>query len=318
MFRKNNRIIRTRSLRTLLSGGILFFALNTGAYAHLKNNDAEKFFIIPIEFIDRKPLVTVEIEGKKAKLSLDTGSAKPISLSKDIIQTLKGIEYTNKYSSYTDATGKLHTAEIFNLKKARLGRYQATNIKGDEYTPWGVYLSDDGSSQHATEVTLPEEDKHGVIGLGFFNKKNLIIDFNRKKLIVLESRTLPADYNNIKWHSTPLSLSQDGLTLQATMNNHVGKFLVDTATTASLLKKNSPFFKKQDKEKTDIIVKNFSISEKEFGPIQFWFLDFSEPAVDGYLGYNFFFNNIVYLDFEKKLIHLSANLPPKEAPHEQS
>lgn len=277
-----------------------FFQLNCIAAENLKHPGSNKCYVVPIEFFEDAPVLTVKIGEKKAKLVFDTGASIPLSLAKSIIDSVGGIKYTGEQHRSIDSAGKISSSATFFVEKVTLGEYHAKKVKGKDYKPWGMYVTESGKTEHKSKT-----EDHGVIGLGFFKNKNFIIDYSRKKIFILEGNAVPPDYKDVSWHSTPLILSKEGLIIQTKVNNHAAAFLLDTGSTGSMLR-TTKILSQKNSENNSILAETFLISGKNYGPIKFFLLNFPKFSFDGLLGYDFFLKNVVYIDFDKKLVHFSA------------
>lgn len=280
------------------------YSITSFGNTKLFNSSSLNYHIVPLKIIQKSPYLTINIEGFENDFILDTGASTAITLSKKITKNLKSINYTSEYHQMIDAAGKVRSSASFIINDVYLGTFHIKEVKGKDHKVWGVYMNEDGETINADDYQ-GESEEMGVVGLDFFRKKNFIIDYSKSKLIILEGDLLPPEYININWHNTTFSMASDEFVINAVIDNRKRRFLVDTGSTASLFKKselltslNNPTF---------IETNEFIISKKDFGPMKFLILDYDYPSTDGILGYDFFINHIVYVDFRNNIIKLSAS-----------
>lgn len=280
---------------------LFFFHIEAISFAN-QNKSIDNFYIIPLEFINNTPYINTIIENKKVKLILDTGAGTAIYLRKGILKDLKKIKFTGQYDQSVDAGGRIQKMPFFVLENIQAADYSVNKVAGIEYKPWGIQISD-GNSQ-ATNNSARKNIEDGIIGLKFFQKNNVIIDYPKKRLIVLKPGTIHPDYSKTNWKSSRLSTSDNILTLEARLEGRPYTFLIDTGSTGSILKKTLlADMNKRDVNK--ILLNSFVISGKNYGPIDFFTYDLFGAQFDGLLGHDFFSQNVIFLDFQNKVFKIS-------------
>lgn len=208
------------------------------------------------------------------------------------------MQYTSNYSRTVDITGKIKKLPYFSLKQAEAFEYKATQITGVEYKPWGAYI--DGTKLDDNMKNIEQ----GVIGLNFFKENNLIIDYSKKRLVVLKPGSTHPEYSARSWHVSPLSASKNTLVVKATLDGKLCKFLIDTGSGGSVLRKTFLSNSEVDNQ-TSITSNNLRISEKSLVALKLWLFDFADTEFDGILGYDFFSQYVVFLDFQNNVIKIS-------------
>ncbi|MFO1257565.1 MAG: retropepsin-like aspartic protease [Gammaproteobacteria bacterium] len=255
---------------------------------------ADELTTISIDLSTRTPMTDAYIEEDQVRLSFDSGARMPIILKQTVLDRVRGVHLTGRYRHSTDAAGRQYKNPEFRLRQIRLDQYATNNIVGNLYKPWGVRFNPNESN---SSTTVPTDTSwlDGVFGLDIFKNKRLIIDYPSEKLVVLHRNYFPEPYKSMQWVSCQRRMDKSGFVIQATFFGKNGWFLLDTGATGSFIR---PSF--LDIESSNISVTgDFQISkETQPSKITFYLYEFAVPKVDGVLGYNFFADKRVYLEYK--------------------
>lgn len=266
----------------LISQSKLAFAENIS-----ETND---IYVIPLEIVSKTAYVDIEIEHKKLSVVFDLGASTPISLCEKVTDELKDIIFSDDCIRYTDATGKVHCEKSFIIKKANSGKYCLNNLKGKNLRPWGIHIVTTNDSHENNE--LENDLEEGIVGYSFFKESELIIDYPHKNLKISKRNDVSILPKEMVCYEVAFVIDQNGLVFEAQFDNKMGKFLLDTGATGSILRKKDVHVNAEKQE-----VENFIVAKNNLGKYNFWAFDFPEPNVDGVLGYDFFEKNIVHINF---------------------
>lgn len=204
------------AVRTILAG--CTFACCTSLL-----NAAE--LILPLSFDDHSlPTTVIELNGEKCTLMFDMGSALGLHLSRESVGRINGASFTGVIRRSIDMAGEVHRNEQFTIDRMRIGDIEFKNVEGVELTPWGlVQLGGEG---------LPESP---VIGLGFFDGKQLLIDYAAAQLTVADGSIQLSQLAATGWTEIPFKRTAEGLILKATVAGRKEELALDTGATLSMV-----------------------------------------------------------------------------------
>ncbi|WP_392553112.1 hypothetical protein RHO14_04405 [Orbus wheelerorum] len=252
--------------------------------------------------------IILKINKEDTECLLDTGSRSALSLPLEIINKIPNkIKKKDKLKS-TDAIGNVRYTQQFVLYDFMVNDLFYKELDIDEYKLWGFTLGPDGlsSENYGVEFTC-------VVGFNLFSKHLLTIDIRDQKLIISDdfSTQLKDD-----WIQIPFSTTEKGhllLSLTDNMKNYI--FGLDSGASANLimsqrLSKNIKLLRQEDIPYPIIELSYIDIPNKNE---YFIAIDgFTEQMpFDGLLGYDFFYNNIVKIDYKHRKIWVKS-LPKGE------
>lgn len=236
---------------------------------------------LPLTIRHMIPLIPVEIQNEPLDLIFDLGSSE-LALDKKIISRmdLPVLEKTKTSSN------------IFGVKRV-LNYYLADRVKIGDVTlrKFGIRESFDGNPE-----SIPKELSYGAVGREFFLDKFLIVDYRNQTILFdfakKKESNIPESYSKRKWIPCDFYFTENSeVIISLFIGNKNCQMLLDTGTNFCLL---NHYDKKVEKEiKLPIHFKNGKLDgEYKFKTFQNDAFDF-----DGILGFDFFNNHVVYLDF---------------------
>lgn len=255
---------------------------------------ADEFTSISINLSTHTPITDAYIEQDKIRLSFDSGARMPIILKQAVLDRARGIHLTGRNRHSTDAAGRQYKNPEFRLRQIRLDEYATNNIVGNLYKPWGVRFRANGLTS-SLSVPTDSGEVDGVFGLDIFKNKRLIIDYPSGKLVILHRNYFPEPYKSMHWAGCQRKLDKAGIVIEGIFLGKKGWFLLDTGATGSFIRPSFVEIKPSNIHVTG----DFQIS-KDAKPIKttFYLYEFAVPKVDGVLGYNFFADKRVYLEYK--------------------
>jgi hypothetical protein len=175
---------------------------------------------IPLTF-DRAnlPMVDLTLNEQQEKCYLDTG-ARGLHLPKAIAEKIQGLQLTGKTVKSIDLAGKVREDETFIIPEVRLNGMVFRDLPGQFLSPWGFGKS---------EFQLP------VIGLDVFQRKELVIDFPQKRLLVSE-QPIPFAQLYPSAQNLPMTLADEGLVISVQVGGQELPMVLDCAASISMLK----------------------------------------------------------------------------------
>jgi len=252
-------------------------------------NSSSGFSIIPIEIKNNLPNIEVEVDTLKVPLLFDAGHFSSITLSPTIINKLN-VKYTGDYITCYDIKGNKLKAKELILPKLSIGNFTLSGVRGQE--------------EIFDENWVPP-NTNGVIGLGILDQFKLIIDYRDSVVTFMPDSIFPKQYNIESWDKLNFDYNNYGISTSTKIDGKRHKLIWDTCAQFSKLKTNykdsNNVIKKEGRYFLNAL--SFIIDNNNFGPFEFILMDLRLPF-DGVIGYNFFARNLVYIDFEKKIMKI--------------
>lgn len=277
---------------------LALFLLTSLAIASSQNNFVNT---IPIHFEYHLPYVDTSINGHNYKLLLDTGSAHTfIALNQKVSSKLRLTKLDLLEQSHLNACNqKLPPTYIIKIPQFGLGNFTYRNLQGYEYVIAPGCGSNPNTLGHMLDV--------GLIGISLINRTNFIIDYPNNQFVMF-AHELPAKYTNKKWWTIPLTHpAEDGIYTAGEIDGQTIEILWDTGTNMSTIKtawlKNKGV--KCDKSASNnndcdlVTVDGFKIGGHSFDKLNFFHHEQFKLPFDMSIGYNFFHDHVVMINFEK-------------------
>jgi hypothetical protein len=254
------------------------------------NSDRITPVIVPLE-LDGKmkgmPIVKVKIGEKVLRLALDTGADKALFAITPSALNEINVRYSTAIEKNLDAKGTLYKSRTFKLPEVKIGELQLNNVTATE------------------ELRDSPDDSDGIIGNLLFDHFNVLIDYAQSHMILYPNTRLP-DLGLSQWTQVSFKHEDIGIVIQGKLENQEKnlRFCIDSGAVV-VNEKGKPLgilqpksLVAQDKVKdiktyTDYL----TIDGKSIGSMDFYLLDFAQPPVDGFLGYNFFSKYKAFIDF---------------------
>lgn len=283
---------------------LIILLLLFGSSAIAKNSPA--YEILDIELIENLPFITIDVENIKVKILLDTGARnQTLVLKNTILSNLTSIKQYPIKEKSMDITGKEYVATKYILPELKIGSLSYLQVKVTEDTNWGF------SSGNSNAIT----NKDGVIGLEMFTDKAIILDYQNKKLVIIDKK-YPPEYDIENWRELEFKVDRNGVYIFASIDNaKSSRFIIDTGSNVSLIKSNLVDVKEkkddcgvmsaiENKLCVHFIPDSLTQGDINFGKTLLYLYNFKEFEPDGILGYDFLNNKMLYIDFSKRIIRV--------------
>lgn len=246
--------------------------------------------------------LTLIIQEKACHLLVDTAFDGTIGLKPKIIDTL-ALPVIGR-TTYRDAEGKTYHGRQVLLPTAQLGILTLSNIPAQE------------------DLFGPEEFD-GHIGRGVLQNFNLLIDYRNKLLTFYKKTHLPEFLHEPEWFTAPLNEKmQITIEMMPSATPYVvgldtgsNAFAIpqtsDLATsivnTYGITEENTIINQRNGMTVYRYVLDNFSIDGYPLGGMEIILADMAKYMGNGILGYDFFYNNLVYLDFHNRRLYLKKS-----------
>lgn len=250
-----------------------------------------------------EPSTVITIQGKRMPILLDTGAEQSgLSLSPHALNHLK-VKFTGKHKCFKAFDGK-YCEKTFIIPEIKVGSFVVKNVKGITMSkPWG------GNAEDFKET---EASRNGVLGFSLLSKFNLLLDYPSSKAILIKRGEKPTDYDINKWIAIPFT---GHLTTHLYLNGQLRTFSWDSGAVPSVIRKSAtdkitpcpddaPYSKKNC---LSVESKQLSTEENVSLPNTYFKITNvpSYAPFDGLIGSNFYSENLVYFDFDKRLIFVN-------------
>lgn len=195
------------------------------AIALFATPSAASDLVLPF-FFDRHetPVIQLDLGGKTHSLHLDTGSAEGLHLTKDTLNRIEGVRLTGETQRSLDFAGNVQENACFVIDELSINGRIFRNIKGVEFSPWGIAVRKD-----------TEPPKSQVVGLGFFNGERILIDYAAKELTIFDASADAVQGGEGGWVEIPFRRTDDGLVLKAQIAGKKHEMALDSGATLSFV-----------------------------------------------------------------------------------
>ena len=273
------------------------------AVALLAAAAAQAAVTVPVAMMDGLPVVQVKLGSIKADFLLDTGGAVAITVPQPLIVPSAGVTQLPETTKTTDASGAVHEVNRIKVKDAYIGDARVGELDGLVNYSWGLTL----------DKSAPEPDviKKGIVGLKAFERKGVVFDLGRGKLIVLEPNEVPEMPG--KWSSAPLKVDRRGAVVTMSLNGKDAELVLDSAATMTVMKRGAAALIGPNNvckgKPADAGVcgpttfRGAGLGDGTLKRVDFMVVTMGPLPFDGMLGIDFFKSHVVYLDFAKGRLH---------------
>lgn len=264
------------------------------------------FVTVPIDKFSeiRTPCVTINIDDRAFSMELDLGYRGDLKLAKEFIDSIGSKESIRQKIMYN-----------FRGRELITNQYRIPNIKIQNATFTKIILQEE-VREFLKDTTFvrdggePSPREHGKLGWELFCNTTLLVDIKNSQLIMCDSPgTLKQHgYCLENFTQTPLLLERGLVEIETITPEGPLRCMLDTGATWNILNRAIEEGKSIDQaiwEPENILeYPFFKISEKDFGKIPFCRIPIQAPIrIDGVLGMDFFQENLVFLDFIRKIAY---------------
>jgi hypothetical protein len=275
----------------LLVGSTLSCAVSESAWADERTltNSAPEAVQIPFQLIGPSaPLVNVRIQNREILLELDIGDSSALVLHPSVLSSLSTAP-TGESSRGYGMEGKVFDLPIVRVKRVEIG----TAVFAD------VSIHADSHDDAFRKQQLTERGTQGYIGTGLFKGYKLVLNYRRHLLTLMQKDVALKSQSSCRGQMIPLVRSVNwGLVSSAHTDGGDALFVWDTGAPGLAIVKANAAAIHVDVSRDTVSLKHFDMNGHEFGPLQFHVWDFpAPPGMVGMLGYDFFRDHTVCIDF---------------------
>ncbi len=251
--------------------------------------------VVPVQFIDGLPVVTVTLGDLRADFLLDTGSSQALTIPRPLITPAAGVAERPESVRMTDAAGVVQEVRRLRAESVALGAAQLGPAEGLVHYRWGLSVGDGRA---------PAVTQKGAVGLGVFGQRGVLFELGRGRLTVFAAGARPQLPG--PWFRAPFAYDKRGAVVEFMAHGQRAELALDSAATSSMLKKGSAVLsgpndvcKNQQPDAPACGMTTFSAGVIGNAPparSDFAVVAMGPLPFDGLLGIDFFKTHAVYLD----------------------
>lgn len=194
----------------------------------LSANVFAKAIDIPFHITDYGiPMLELKINGTPQVGILDLGSSGGVHLPRRIMDSIPKLKIIGTQKRI-DLAGRTATNERFIIEELDMNGMRFTAVSGEELQPWGLSLGD--------PVDAPDDEDLPVIGLGFFNRHTVTIDYKKGLLRIEDTPVLSGREDESEWIRLPFQLVPEGLKVEVAHGKQRCGMILDTGASLSIIK----------------------------------------------------------------------------------
>jgi len=247
------------------------------------------YSFLNMKVVEHLPQIVLQVGGKEIPLLVDLGGFAGIVLGREIVEDME-VTYTGRLQLSVDARGQPSLSKEFVLPECALGEFRVSGLRG--------YVAADPPEGARAVV------RNGYIGLDLLKQFGLIFDYSNRTLVLIRGDRAPAQYFVGDWPVLRMVPSADGVMTTAQTAGRQLRCIWDTGATFSVIKPSVARDLGHAVEGQAALVQldEFVLGQRDYGPIEFFPLEFHHPDADCILGYNLFSQHVVGVDFANRQV----------------
>ena len=255
---------------------------------------------VSMEIVERMPVLSFRINDVDVRLALDLGSGTTLTLYPEILEKIEAVS-TGEVHESMGMEGVLMENPIYEVSRVSLGdvKYLDLQVRQDDHT-----------EQHRKD-TIEYRGTYGRAGRGLFDNGKLIIDYQNESMTIIPPDAPDVDQATCRGVELPLATEKESLGLTTKVHTDIGELYAvwDTGAPGNIMPKRTTDaagleLRARDQFRTE----KFVINGHEFGPVRMnvWDVPALPPDLNTLLGYWFFSDKIVCIDFPRKSIYVRS------------
>jgi hypothetical protein len=199
------------------------------------------FESVPIHFFGPHAIVKAEVEGIPIDLYVDTGNYSNLTLQPKCIAKLNQVKWRINSRHLYNVAGTIFKMRNFELPALKIGSFVFENIICEEHVDWSLSIVEetdtlDDLSNGTIKYVNPKFD--GILGVGLFNDFSLLLNYPNEEIILIKSsaQSFLSTLNYKDFALVNSSFNEEGIVLHFKINDKLCDFVLDTGSTASILK----------------------------------------------------------------------------------
>lgn len=255
---------------------------------------------VPMELVNRTPVLNVRINEIDTRLQLDIGSGTTLTLFPEILSELDTV-LTGEVIESIGMEGVVMQNPVHLVSSVQLGGvfYKDIEVRQDGHT-----------AQHRVE-TIAGRGTYGRVGRGLFEDGKLVIDYRNESLTVIPPGAPDHEQAVCRGLELPLASEKNNLGLVTRVQTDIGEIysVWDTGARGNIMVKHTTDAAGLELQARDRFeTRKFVINGHDFGPVRMNVWDVPLPHdLHALLGYWFFSDKLVCVDFPGERIFVQPN-----------
>lgn len=250
--------------------------------------EAPQVTTIPIKIVGTSPIIKVRVNGMPINVHFDIGRSSNLSLFPSVLDKIDKVPIGESAGgmSMDGPTGK---KPIYEVELVQVGEANFADVT----------IGEDFHDAEFQANFIATRGAYGFAGTGLFKDRKIVIDYQRRELTIITPNIPPERQSACRGTVVPLISGLDwGLVSRAKTEIGDILFVWDTGAPGSVIfKRRTDAANLNLPEYDGLTLNQLSFDEHEFGPMEFFVRDFAGPPFDGFIGYDFFVNHVVCVDF---------------------
>jgi hypothetical protein len=246
---------------------------------------AEAHSSVPMQFLGNLPVVIAKLDGHDVPLVFDLGDASALVLAQRVIDHIKTAP-TGETNRSTDVQGNVIESPKFKLARLQIGNAVFTDVIGR-------------LDLHDPKYRPPDVGQQGYFGTSLLKSYMVVLDYQHRQMTLIPTGSSKDQSAKCSGTVVPFLPDWNGYAVTK-VSTDFGELTAiwDTGSDESVLRKaGSQKISNSDLTET-VTTKRLSFGGKDFGPLKLHIADYAQPAgADMFIGYNFFAQHIVCIDF---------------------
>lgn len=269
--------------------GILLGTTLSLACAEITPAPAESTSVtVPLKLVGDDPLIDIRVNGVAVTVQFDIGISANLSLFPSILEQIDKTPNGESIGGMTPygPTGK---TAIYQVDLVQIGDISFTDVTIGQDFHDAAFQAD----------FIAGKGAHGFAGRGLFLDRKIVIDYQRQELTIVTPDVPAKQQPSCRGREIPLITGRDwGVATKAKTEIGDIVFVWDTGAPANIIfKKRTDAANLNLPEYDALTLDQLSFGGHEFGPANFYVRDFEGPPFDGFIGYAFFVDHVVCIDF---------------------
>jgi hypothetical protein len=243
---------------------------------------------VPMQLRGNYPVIIAQIDGIDVPLVFDLPDESALALSQTVIDRIRTSPAGETHRA-RDAMGNVIQSGTFKVPRLQIGDAVFTDVIGrpDLHDP--AYQSENLGQQ-------------GYLGTALLKSYKVVLDYPHRQLTLISPGSTKKQSGKCKGVPVPFLPDWNGTPVTKAVTDFGDLTAVwDTGVPISILRKANAQKLSDDVINETATTKRLVLGGADFGPLKLVVADYAEPAgTDMFIGYSFFINHVVCVDFPGK------------------
>ncbi len=243
---------------------------------------------VPMRLVGNFPVVTVRINGIDVPLTFDLGSDSALVLKQTVIDRVNPLQAKEPHA-VKDPMGNVIKFVTFTLPRMQIGDAIFTDIIGRP-------------ELHDASYQASELGQQGTFGPALLKSYKVVLDYPHRRFTLISPNSTDKDLAMCKGIAVPFLPDWNGDPVTKVTTDFGDLTAVwDTGAPVSILRNAHAHKLSGSVIDESATTKRLILGGSDFGPLKLVVADYAEPAgTDMFIGYSFFINHVVCIDFPGK------------------